>query len=1060
MGGPLDVSSNPQLSLPPIITLPPLSTSNDGQSPLSSSSYTPSTAQILSAAVHAAAPDYFGETWEDPHKPQRERLQIQTQSSRQLDELEIPQSSLSVSAAQRQSPGEAQSHSRTRSGQSSGERNKSKDRGLKQPSQKAMLSKALQKANTAVLLDNAQNFDGAMQAYTEACNLLSQVMSRSSGAEDKRKLEAIRNTYTSRIKELEKIAPHLMDHEKELPARPATNNEPYKGDAPISSRSTSSDSAIARTATAARKSHDNLWDSGRGPRQGPPTVVPERRESLMPASKYQKLPPQNVFEHYREQRYTSKSPARDTVLEAPTLAPPTLKEMPPSSATRRSPRDDVRLPIASMQEEPLHQPHPTQTNPPAHSRAPSQESMSWLDTIDESGGSAASSVHSRTSSLRVRRKHVRVASGDTEAEFDAALDAAVEAAYDEGFVPEEPHIVQQSDAYDDDVMINARRKVELAKQRIRDTERETAIQLARDRERIRLLQQKRDPRQGYNDEGNESEEEERMLEEMTKGYAMDDFEFGLQSKSALPRESDSSGFSGKTWNGSVSSNAATSGTSLSTVTEKPTASELATLMSSTPPPVYPPPSQALPPPPPGAAVKANTSGTLAPGVRNRRLSGQNAKQLKIETVTRASTPPSLPPSGPPPRAPGMAGPQTAGAVPYSRVMVPPSIRPSGPPAMRQASSPLPGPSFPEVVTPPTPTLIQSFNSEEENARPPSNSGSPNRGYSGTGLKKNFSSSSLRNYKSRNLSVSAYDDGSELSPNTPMSTTFSVSPASAAPNQRLPATPGSQIAGSQVFQERDAGISLFSADLRDPNSPGSSDMSGKGGPIPLEPCPREFLLRPFWLMRALYQTIAHPRGGYISTKLFVPRDVWRVKGVKLKGVEDKIASCDYLTAALQKLSKVNTYDADAVLEEMQALEVVLDQVRATLVKKLGSEVGVQGSGMLFKDASAGDVEASARTPSTNKSSFSWRRLRNKSSGVGLSNAYAGKATAPGDVSKDHVTMATVPMTTNAVVRFAKRDISAANFSGPNGNYMAALARLFDAVQVVGESMSLRCMCAIS
>jgi hypothetical protein len=54
-----------------------------------------------------------------------------------------------------------------------------------------MLSKALEKANTAVLLDNAQNYEGAMQAYSEACALLQQVMLRSSGDEDKRKLEAI-----------------------------------------------------------------------------------------------------------------------------------------------------------------------------------------------------------------------------------------------------------------------------------------------------------------------------------------------------------------------------------------------------------------------------------------------------------------------------------------------------------------------------------------------------------------------------------------------------------------------------------------------------------------------------------------------------------------------------------------------------------------------------------------------------------------------------------------------------------------------------------------------------
>jgi MIT (microtubule interacting and transport) domain len=59
------------------------------------------------------------------------------------------------------------------------------------PSQKTMLSNALQKANTAVLLDNAQNFEGAMDAYADACDLLQQVMQGSTADEDKRKLEAI-----------------------------------------------------------------------------------------------------------------------------------------------------------------------------------------------------------------------------------------------------------------------------------------------------------------------------------------------------------------------------------------------------------------------------------------------------------------------------------------------------------------------------------------------------------------------------------------------------------------------------------------------------------------------------------------------------------------------------------------------------------------------------------------------------------------------------------------------------------------------------------------------------
>lgn len=54
-----------------------------------------------------------------------------------------------------------------------------------------MLSKALQKANTAVQLDNAQNFEGARASYLEACELLQQVLQKTSSEDDRRKLEAI-----------------------------------------------------------------------------------------------------------------------------------------------------------------------------------------------------------------------------------------------------------------------------------------------------------------------------------------------------------------------------------------------------------------------------------------------------------------------------------------------------------------------------------------------------------------------------------------------------------------------------------------------------------------------------------------------------------------------------------------------------------------------------------------------------------------------------------------------------------------------------------------------------
>jgi hypothetical protein len=226
---------------------------------------------------------------------------------------------------------------------------------------------------------------------------------------------------------------------------------------------------------------------------------------------------------------------------------------------------------------------------------------------------------------------------------------------------------------------------------------------------------------------------------------------------------------------------------------------------------------------------------------------------------------------------------------------------------------------------------------------------------------------------------------------------------------------------------------------------------------------------------LYQTLCHPRGGYISNKLFVPRDVWRVKGVKLKNVEDKIANCDFLTAALQKLAKVDNCDADAVLEEMQTLEGVLEQVQASLSRKLGNEVGVHGASTLFKEAgtttadgdssSSSMVDRKASVSAKPSGAFSWRRLRGKNSSAGLSSAYAGKggsggvgmSTAPalveGAVSAKDAVVSSLPMTAHPTSRPAKRDISSVAFGGPNANYMGALARLFDAAQTVGKFLSL-------
>lgn len=689
-----------------------------------------------------------------------------------------------------------------------------------------------------------------------------------------------------------------------------------------------------------------------------------------------------------------------------------------------------------------------------HNRAPSNESMSWLDTIEESSSSAASSVHSRTSSMGVRRKHIRSASGETEAEFDAALDAAVEAAYDDGYEPAAP---SRDEMDGDEVIANVRRRVEIAKERVRQTERETAIELAREREKFRLRQLSFDNAQPnmVDDEyeGNESEEEERMLEEMTRGYVLDDFEFGIQSKSALPRESDSSGFSGRTWNSSsISSNP----TPLSTVNEMgsfPESSPTRTKETFAP---SSPPKQSLPGLPlssqPANVPSHGASSSVSQGVRSRRLSGQNAKQLKIETTPKFSpkSQGSEMPSMPPPPLPASAASKASTSAGQRSLSA--SERPPMPSA-QSSSSRFPEHGSVDPLSPETSREHQTHGPEDEKSAYPARSGSPNRTQSRVGLRKNFSSSSLRNLKNRNLSISVTtDDGSDLSPNTPASSYAHMREG------RIPAMPALPTPIAASFLERlgegvpTGGLYLFDNGLASPESPSSSP--DPDAPIPLEPCPTEFLLRPFWLMRAFYQTIAHPRGGYISTKLFVPRDVWRVKGVKLKGVEDKVANCDFLTAALSKLAAVDTCDADAVLDEMQALESVLEQCQAALTKKLGNaEVGPVGvkDSVLVEEVS--DKSQKSAPTSSKSSSFSWRRLRSKNSGFGLTNAYSmsakDKAT---DGQRDAgFAIASLPMasaTNGGPTRFAKREVGMVQFSGPNAQYMSALARLFDAAQVIG------------
>jgi len=213
------------------------------------------------------------------------------------------------------------------------------------------------------------------------------------------------------------------------------------------------------------------------------------------------------------------------------------------------------------------------------------------------------------------------------------------------------------------------------------------------------------------------------------------------------------------------------------------------------------------------------------------------------------------------------------------------------------------------------------------------------------------------------------------------------------------------------------------------------------------------------MRCLYEVAAHPKGGYLSTKLFVPREVWRMKNVKLKHVEEKVNNLELLTDALLRLGALNLLDSDAILREMQSLENVLDQVQASLARRLGSDVGPHTVSTMFKEATGPEtvpgsaIEANFKEHKSSGKSM-WRKLRGKS--TSMSESLGMSSVSSKDVHQgDPFHMSSVPLTPIIGVvsqRFASRGAPVAKMrgEGPHASYMTAIAKLCYAVQVLGKS----------
>ena len=882
---------------------------------------------------------------------------------------------------------------------------RSRKGGHRSPTQKTMLSHALAKANEAVIYDNSQNVQGAIEAYHEACDILEQVMSRSNDMDDRKKLSAIRSTYSTRIAELYDVDnpfAHLQT-DKELPEAPVTTRYLDGQD---------------------RISFEDPED------MDPSILVDEPQRSMQIPLRQESLLPQI----YGGREFLEEPPPiaqRDPSPLGGLTVPMDARYMPPPLSPRRplspSPTDEQLMPFAT--------PRQTDENFSHFNHQRAQESVSWLDTFDDGPSSGGSS----------RRSSVDYINGDQDlvSAIEAELDAAVDAAYDDDTPAEATP--RPSDAAA--ISLEPEMEPYLHPLQPQASSEEMRILAAQPSEEYALSNARYDQlNHGYMDQ--EAEEEEELLEMMmAEGYTLENQNRRPGAMSSLPRQSDSSGFSarssGRTWESSMTT--ATQGTTLSTLAEGPE-------MPSHDPPQIPKGTdettlvrqqdidsmahrQASPLPPLPAAEKSATVG-----LRDRRLSGLSATQLKIETFARRA---SVSQHGQPaqPSLLDIAGAtesktelkHSASATNISVNTLP--LTPLA--SINSGTSVSDSPGSPELTKLLSSSTVgdEGPGSVQETAKrmPPP-------------MRKNTSSSSLR---PRNLSLTTSNlndlpatPGSALFPTLSRQGTISTP---AVPNPSPNVISSTAVGGMYIFDHIPDPLS--------PRSPRSPDVL-RSEPMPLESCPDSFLLRPFWLMRCLYQTLAHPKGGYISTKLFIPRDIWRVKGIKIKAMDDKAGQCDVLTAALLKLAKVDTLDADAVLEELQSFDSIIDTVRQNLTKKLGSDVGLTGGVAAIKNSPAADDQdtTSAKSSSVKSLASSWRKLRSKSSSTTLPAAIARKNNNP---TED--TMPSLPMTTDSNVSTSRSyktqrhppptPTGMPHIPAQHAAYMSSLARLFDAVQVL-------------
>lgn len=641
---------------------------------------------------------------------------------------------------------------------------------------------------------------------------------------------------------------------------------------------------------------------------------------------------------------------------------------------------------------------------------------SWLNTIDESDSDSGTSLHSGRGGTSLRRKDLRFARPESTSDFDAAFDAAVEAAYEDGYEPDQG----MEDQYLSPTVYTGGNDA--------STQASAGAQM-----------------------DFSLHEEPLQLDEGLSGHG---FDFNLRSAQNPPRESDSSSFSKDTWS-SGHHERNTTGTSLTTLSEDMGHSRTASEATAQAPPLDETHKSEL-----GVPVDSRPTSSGSGKLQERRNpgpTGSSFKPLKIETA-----------------APTQRKRTTSRASQLSTMTKGETSKPNlNDVAPWEALDEVTPWAFQAPVDG-IPKMSRTTSSRSDWQSNPQSAVSDSTNSIATGLPSELSSPQAARYlRGKKSSMSLRDGGVpptpsefEFPPPTPASVNFGShyrgrndSSGHLSQMSGRVGTTGSSGAPPLPDAAQMGGYYLFDTTVGTVNPGTSPRQQDATIPPTLEPCPESSLLRPFWLLRCISSTVMHPKGGYLTNRIFMPREAWLNRSVKLKSTEDKMAACDLLTAALGRLSSADTYDAEAVLEELQTFEDIMERVQGTLIKRLGGEVGVQGVGSMFRDAAPStespqdsSKDGPPKTHSGKLHLSSWRKLRGKNSIVGTA-SLAGGSLSNKNGDKESHSMSSVPMTSYAGVEkrgnHKKDAIKDSQFDGPHKEYMASIARLCEAAQALGK-----------